>query len=379
MSEPNQPESRRLRVLHVIHLLGETNSQYNEHCLPVVDQRDLSIVTFFPPQLTPHPKIDVFAGSGSLRGFFAALREALDAKDYDAIHVHAPPHAVLVLTAFLLWGRLRELRGSLVYTVHDSFYDYTLRNQTLMVVALIAYARIVFCSHAARDSVPLVWKWFDRGHWTVVQNGADFARVDRRLRASEVTRDPDTFTISFVGRLEKVKDPVALIEAFSMANGASSRLRVIGTGSLEEAIAERVRDLGLEDRVTLEGLTPRDEVFTYLASSDIFVSTSWGEGLPVAVLEAMAVGCPVILSDIPPHREVANGSSMIPLVPPGDVAGFAREIKGLIDLSPEERLALGSRCREHAVANFSLERMHAGMEAVYRGLAGVSRRAPSRA
>ena len=78
--------ARRLRILHVIFLLGETNSQYNEHCLPVMDVRDLSICTYFEPKLQVPDEIEVFSGDGTLRGFIRAIGSAVRTSTYDVIH-----------------------------------------------------------------------------------------------------------------------------------------------------------------------------------------------------------------------------------------------------------------------------------------------------
>ena len=359
---------RQMRVLHLILMLGETNSQYNEHCLPMVGTRDLSICTYFVPQLTPPSEIALFSGDGSLRGFFRALRAALDAKDYDVVHAHAPQTGVLLVLALLAWWRFGRIRTSLVYTVHDSFYDYKPRNQAMMVFDLVAFGRVMFCSRAAYDSLPRVWKRLMRDRWRVVQNGADIERVDRAIEAGPMARRAGKFTIISVGRLENVKDPMLLLDAFKQSADVDSHLVYVGVGSLESDLATIVNASGMEDRILLTGLIPRDEVFVRCAGADVFVSTSRGEGLPVAVMEAMAARCPVILSDIPPHRELVDGADFIPLIAPGDVAGFAREIQRYRDMSLEERLEIGRRCRNHVVARFALPIMHAGIEAVYREL-----------
>lgn len=358
----------RLSVLHLILMLGETNGQYNEHCLPMIGKRDLAICTYFKPRLTPPPEIALFAGDGTLRGFFRALRAALDARRYDVVHAHAPESGALLILALLLWRRLGRLRPSLVYTVQDSFFDYKLRNQGLMLVTLGAFRRVVFCSRAAYESFPAPWKWVVRGRWRVVQNAADIDRVDRAIAAGPVTRDPDRFTVLSVGRLEEVKDPLTLLDAFGRGAGEEGRLTMVGAGRLESATAARAEALGLSDRVEFTGLIPRDEVFVRCAGADVLVSTSHGEGLPVAVIEAMAAECPVILSDIPPHREVADGAEFVPLVRPDDPAGFAREIERFRDMRPEDRREIGRRCRDHVAARFTLPIMHAGTEAVYREL-----------
>lgn len=356
---------KRLRVLHVIVMLGETNGQYNEHCLPMVGERDISICTYFVPQLTPPPEIEVFAGDGSVPGFFRTLRRALSTHDHDVIHVHAPQTGALVILALLGTLQIGRIHKKLVYTVQDSFYDYKPRNQAMMVVALAGFRRIIFCSRAAYESLPRVLKWLVRKRWRVVQNAADFERIDQALGAGTVPRDPTRFTVIAVGRLEPVKDHTTLLEAFAAIADDAARLVIVGAGSRESEVEATIAELGLGDQVEMTGLIPRDDVFLRCAASDVLVSTSLGEGLPVAVIEAMATGCPVILSDIPPHREVADGEDFIPIVPTGDVAGFAEAIRSFRKLPEAEHQELGRRSRAHVHARFSLPIMHAAVEAVY--------------
>ena len=361
----------RIRVLHLILTVGETNSQYSEHCLPMIGKRDLSICTYFPLQLTPPSEITVFAGDGTLRGFVRVLRAALRAKVYDVVHVHAPQTGLLLVLHALLWGQLPRLRRSTVYTVHDSFYDYKLRNQILLVLLLPVYKRVMFCSQAAYDSLPGVWKRLVKNRWRVVQNGFDLERVDRVLAVHPIARPEDRFDVISVGRLEQVKDPLTLLRAFAAAAELSNRLVFVGVGALELELNEAIGKLRIERAVQLTGLIPRDDVFVRCAASSLFVSTSLGEGLPVAVMEAMATGAPAVLSDIAPHRELVDGVDFIPLVAPGDIEGFASEIKRFREMSTEERAEIGRRCRDHVATRFSLANMHAGTEAVYREVAAL--------
>ena len=112
-----------------------------------------------------------------------------------------------------------------------------------------------------------------------------------------------------------MKDPYVVVDAFKHGAGRHASLAFIGEGGLRGSLNKYIEASGVDDRITLTGLIDRDAVFTRCAQADLFVSASYGEGLPVAVLEAMAARCPVVLSDIPPHREIAEGVDFIPLVP----------------------------------------------------------------
>lgn len=365
---PDHVGGRKLRVLHVILHVNQTNGQYNEHVLPLVEAREISVCSYFTPRLEPPSGVRLYSGEGRLLHFLGAMRTAL-ARDNDVIHVHAPQTGSLVVLALLASFRLRRYRKAMVYTVQDSWYDYSFRNQLLMLVALAGFKRVIFCSRSAYESLPRPWRWLVRGRWRVVQNAADIDRVDRALVAKNA-RDSSNgdFKILFVGRLEPVKDTDTLLRSFARVADDQTKLIMVGAGSLESEVAEQIATLGLEDSVTMTGLIPRDDVFRLCADADVLVSTSHGEGLPVAVIEAMAARCPVVLSDIPPHRELLDGEDFVQFVALGDEEGFARAIQTVKSMSKLERGELGERARRHVIDRYSLPIMHHGTEAVYREL-----------
>jgi glycosyltransferase involved in cell wall biosynthesis len=364
------PESdRRLSILHVILALTPTNCQYNEHCLPMMNEREITIATYFRSiwGITPPAGIALFDGDGTLRGFFRTLRIALEARAYDVIHVHTPHAGVLVPMALLCYGLYRRLKPSTVHTVHNSFRSFKLRHKLMLMPGMAFFQRVVFCSKAAYESFPSLYKQLAGGRASIVQNGVDIERIDRVTRTQQVDRNGH-FTVAAVG-LIKIKGPFTVLEAFRQCADPASRVVFMGEGHLRPLLAAEAEESGLQEQVQLTGLIPRDSVFEQLAQADLFISASRGEGLPVAVLEAMACSCPVLLSDIPPHREIAEGVDWIPLVQPDDVTGFAREIARFRDMSPEQRAGIGRKCRERVEERFSLRAMHAGYMQVYAQIA----------
>lgn len=330
----------------------------------MVDKRDLTICTYFRSNITPPEGITLFEGNGSLKGFFQVMRAALDAKPYDVIHAHSPHVAVLLLGILLL--RYRKLAFKTVLTVHDSYPDYKLRNRLLFIPVFAGFRKVVCCSEASLTSFPGLYKWLAGRRLCFVRNGVDIARVDRTAAtAREQGPRSKCFTVVAVSRLVDIKNPSCAIAAFRLGTDHTSHFEYIGDGPLRSSLMEEARTAGLENRIEFTGLVPREKVFQHLVNAAVFISTSRGEGLPISVLEAMACGCPVILSDIPPHREIADSANFIPLIDPDDVEGFAHEIRRYREMTAEERLAVGQQCRRLVEERFSLERMHIWYGRVY--------------
>ena len=360
---------RNLRILRIILAVRETSAPYNQFCLPWAEEHDITICTYFASNITPPRTITVFEGDGSLTGFFRVLKAALDAKQYDVIHAHSPHVGLLFLVSRLI--SYRELAPSTVITVHDSFPNYKLRNRLMFIPVFASFQRVVCCSRASFDSFPVFYRRLASDRICFVQNGLDIARIDR-IAANTFQRPHRTshFTIVAISRLVAIKNPFSVLTAFQASADRSSRLVHIGDGPLGEALLKRSREGDPENQIELTGLIPREKVFEYLLNADLFISTSRGEGLPVSVLEAMASRCPVLLSDISPHREIAQGVDFIPLIHPDDVAGFARQIKRFRGMPVSDRTAIGHKCRKLVEERFSLKAMHAGYAEVYAQIAG---------
>lgn len=356
-----------LSVLHVIVRAGPTNCQYNEHVLPVVGWRHVTVCSLFPADVVPPRGLTLHEGDGTVRGGARALRRALTSDSYDVVHVHAPASAMLTLAAY---RKLRRSREDLVFTIHNSWRNFRFRNRLFLRVVLRLFPLVVVCGQAAFDSIPrrLVRRAGDR--LAVVANGVDVDRVHRVLAERPAPppsrRNHRALTVVSLNRLIPLKDPGTLLRAFARVHQPGDRLVMIGDGALRPRVESEIRARGLSECVTLTGIVPRDEVYRRLAEADLFVSTSGGEGLPVALLEAMACEVPVIVSDIPPHREVSRAAGGLPLVETRDDAGFARAIERVRALDELDRHAIGHHLGEVVGEHYSVHAMNNAYGALYR-------------
>jgi glycosyltransferase involved in cell wall biosynthesis len=353
-----------LNILRIILAVRETSAPYNQFSLAWADKHNITLCTYFASDIMPPKSIPLFEGDGSLKGFFQALKNALKLKKYDVIHIHSPHLGFLFLLATLFSNR--KLLRSTVITAHDSYQNYKFRNRLMFIPVFASFRRIVCCGQASYDSFPSLFKLLAGRRLCVVPNSLDIARVDRI--AASIGQRPRTsgdFAVVAVSRLVDIKNPFAVLMSFQQGTNQTGRLIYMGDGPLRQSLIRKSQEAAHPERIEFTGLVPREKVFENLLNADVFISTSRGEGLPVSVLEAMACRCPVLLSDIPPHREIAEGLDFIPLVHPDDTAGFAREIKKFSEMSVSERQALGEICRKVIEDRFSLPAMHAGYEEVY--------------
>jgi glycosyltransferase involved in cell wall biosynthesis len=355
-------------ILHILVSVGATNSQYNEHCLPLRRERRISICSLTKAVITPPEEIKLYEGDGTVRGCVRVLRTALSRDDYDVVHAHAAVTGTALLAINILTGRSMS---RCAFTMHNSFPNHRVRNKMLLLLVFATFPSVIVCSESVRQSLPRVLRVLGGRRISVVTNGADLDRIDRVLNGSEAApRAHIDFTVVSVGRLIEIKNPSALLRAFGKACGPENRLVFIGEGHLRSELMAEAEALGCGARVTFTGLVDRDDVYRYVSRADLCVSTSYGEGMPVAVLEAMACGCPVVLSDIPPHREIAGETEFIPLVDPDDVDGFTAHIRRFRDMTTAERATIGRRCRQLVEDRFSVAAMHRTLSNVYARIGG---------
>ena len=154
-------------------------------------------------------------------------------------------------------------------------------------------------------------------------------------------------TIISVGRLVEQKNQKMLIEAFSKIakEYPNYTLKIFGAGPLESNLKKQIEELNLLDRIILCGIC--DDIKTELEKAKIFVLSSDYEGMPNALIEAMAVGLPVISTDCPcggPKELIENEKNGL-LIEVGDVEDLTKKMKYLIE-NQEETAKMGKNAEK---------------------------------
>lgn len=146
-----------------------------------------------------------------------------------------------------------------------------------------------------------------------------------------------------VGRLSEEKGHHCLLEAFALvlASGVRSRLVLAGDGPLRASVEARCRELGISEHVRITGWVSGDEVRRQLLLARALVLPSFAEGLPVVLMESLALGRPVVSSWVAGIPELVEAGVSGWLVPPGHVQRLAQAMQACLSSSEEDLVDMG--------------------------------------
>ncbi|HEX6792032.1 MAG TPA: glycosyltransferase family 4 protein [Candidatus Krumholzibacteria bacterium] len=185
----------------------------------------------------------------------------------------------------------------------------------------------------------------DAARVDVIPNGVDAARFFPR-RAGEARERlgiaNDGRIVVCVSRLSHEKGIDVLVDAFARMQDAGARLFVVGDGVERDALAQRARERGAGASITFAGTRPHDEIPWWLAAADVVVLASRHEGMPNAVLEALASGRPVVATAVGGTRELVTDPALGRLVPPEDVDALAGALRDALSSSWDARAIAAS-------------------------------------
>jgi len=305
--------------------------------------------------------------SWNVRWMFA-LRHMLTAGRFDVIHVHSPLMAVGARLA--VKSLPRRDRPRVIVTEHNVWQSHT--RLTRFSDRLTADSREVrmAVSAAVRDSLPPEI----RARTRVVRHGIDTAKVRAGKSARDTVRaslgaGPGDLVVGTVANLRATKGYPDLLHAARTVLDQVEGVRFVsvGRGPLEHELRALHARLGLGDRFQLLGHRP--DAARMMSAFDVFCLPSHHEGLPVALMEALAMGLPVAATRVGGVDELVTDGREAVLVPARDPERLAEAL--LVLLRDPRRRAEMSLCALQTAERLNIEHTVREVEGIYREAVGT--------
>jgi glycosyltransferase involved in cell wall biosynthesis len=232
-------------------------------------------------------------------------------------------------------------------------------------------SRIIAVSNAVRDDIVRTNFMCSPGKVVTIYNGIDVkAFMDSDLTREEARTqlglsDKDAFVYGTVGRLAETKGQKVLLKSFARVyeKYPKSWLIITGKGRLESELRALAAELNIHERVVFLGY--RTDILEVLKAYDVFVLPSIAEGLPGALLEAMATGIPVIASRVGGVPEILNDPNLGSMVSPSSRDELASAMERLCSMDEMRRNMIGETLRANVLEKFTKERMISAISREY--------------
>jgi colanic acid/amylovoran biosynthesis glycosyltransferase len=278
------------------------------------------------------------------------------------VHAHFADAATMISLLYAHFGQDGGATWS--FTMHGpAEFDHV---RAYRLTEKVARARFVVCiSDFARSQLMKLTSCDQWRKLRVVRCGVDLTLFRPFVKRGELERD--RLTVLCVGRLAPDKGHVLLIEALlSLPPSVAGRLRVVIAGDGPERAALQQRAAGLrEGQAAFLGAVGQDRLLSLYANADIFCLPSLAEGLPVVLMEAMAMELPVITTRIMGIPELVTDGVSGLLVPPGKADSLAAALVELLE-DDDLRRSLGKAARERVVRDYDIRSSVAQLYDLYR-------------
>lgn len=181
----------------------------------------------------------------------------------------------------------------------------------------------------------------------------NFVNTDKFFPKTVIKRTSNKVRILFTGRLVFQKAVDVFLDALSYLDEEIDFIvYIVGDGDLKRELQRKAANLGLVDKVSFEGR--KEEVLQYYQNSDIFVLPSRAEGMPIALLEAMACGLPAVVTNVSGMAEIVENGINGFVVPVGDARALAKAIR-VLGTNKKMGIKMGRLAREKVLARYSLD------------------------
>jgi glycosyltransferase involved in cell wall biosynthesis len=319
------------------------------------------------------PRISLFSDARA----FAKLIRLTFREAPDVIHTHTAKAGALGRISAALYNatRARGRRALVVHTFHGHVLSgyFGAFGNALVRAAERTLAAITDCivtiSPAQRDDIVNRFRVAPGPRVVTIPLGLDLDALAAAPAAPSVLRDrmgipSGDLVFGFVGRFVPIKDLGTLVRAFASVAHAvpQARLLLVGDGPLRRDIESTAARAGISDRVSFAGWT--EDLIGVYAAMDVCVLSSLNEGTPVALIEAMASGKPVIATAVGGVPDVVDDGRTGLLVPARDADGFAAAMVALAHDSAR-RTEMGQSARHDVVSRFSHLRLVEDIDRLY--------------
>jgi colanic acid/amylovoran biosynthesis glycosyltransferase len=285
------------------------------------------------------------------------LREWLAAASVVHLHAHfaTNPAAVAMLC--------RVLGGPpYSFTVHGP-HEFDSPAFHAMTVKIERAAFVAAVSSFGRSQL---YRWCSHRHWPKIQ--VVRCGVDRSYLAEAPSPVPDSVRLVCVGRLCEQKGQLLLVQALGRLAAAQvpCELVLVGDGELRDQIESLAADLAVTDRLTITGWATGDEVRRQLLAARALVLPSFAEGLPVVIMEALALGRPVISTYIAGIPELVEPGGCGWLVPAGSVSRLVDAMREVLAAPVDVLSDMGRAGRERVARHHDAHAEAARLAALFR-------------
>lgn len=292
----------------------------------------------------------------------------------DVVHAHSAIGGAVARLAVLvagLWG----CRPAVVYTPHGfAFLDGSpARRRGFLAVERILGLTTDRVIGVSPTEAEVAWRRrvVPRERAVAIPNGIDPTTMPTsadgvRARAEEGwDTSPVVMTVA---RMTPQKDPSTWLRVAARIAASRSDVRFVWVwgGETAQEVRDEAHRLGIADRVDFVGYRP--DARRLVAGANVFLLTSRFEGLPYSLIEALAVGVPVVATDVTGTRDVVRHGVTGLLSPAGDVEGLASHVLSMLR-DPKRAAALATAGREDVVQRFSMDTMVEATARVYRTVA----------
>jgi glycosyltransferase involved in cell wall biosynthesis len=321
-----------MRVMHVAADLGTYGAErFVAQLLERLSEPGLELAALTLAAARPGDAPDrVTRFSAGRRGrfdatFAARMTAAMRTWRPDLVHTHTH--------AGKYWGRIAAIAAgvpAIVHTEHNSEFGAPAPFWWLNRLLLRRTDALVAVSEAQRDRL-VADEGADRARITVIPNGIIVAEPDPAARGwarAALGAAEDERILLHVGRLSAVKNQALAIEALALLPGRV-RLVLAGAGRDRDALERRAADLGVALRTTFLGY--RDDAAALVAGADVALVTSRNEAMPLAVIEALLAGTPVVSTPWRGAAEMLGGGAYGVVAPDFTPAGFAASVRAVLD------------------------------------------------